>query len=242
MAIGGFVDWRGNLIKREVHGGVRTAWFMYFLTVVTSMVNIPVLLNLVTYLRGTMHMGVSGAATTVTNCVGATSGFALIGAFLSDSYITRSKAILLFGPLEFLLLRKRKEAAVQISLFWLTPQFFLLGVADVTSFPGLLEFFNSEAPRGMKSIPTALFWCDTGLASLLATLLVEVVNSATRHGQKKGWLEGTSLNNSHLDRFYWVVAAVELLGFVNYLYWAKRYVYHQDPLIVDEPPVDQDSP
>nr|CAB3487471.1 unnamed protein product [Digitaria exilis] len=138
--------------------------------------------------------------------------------------------------------RKRKEAAVQMSLFWLTPQFFLLGVADVTSFPGLLEFFNSEAPRGMKSIATALFWCDTGLASLLATLLVQAVNSATRHGQKEGWLEGTSLNNSHLDRFYWVVAAVGLLGFLNYLYWAKRYVYHQDPLIVDEPSVDQDSP
>uniref|UniRef100_A0A0A9HRW0 Uncharacterized protein n=1 Tax=Arundo donax TaxID=35708 RepID=A0A0A9HRW0_ARUDO len=39
---------------------------------------------------------------TVTNFVGATSGFALIGAFLSDSYITRSRTILLFGPLEFL--------------------------------------------------------------------------------------------------------------------------------------------
>ncbi|KAL5675659.1 hypothetical protein ACJX0J_011790, partial [Zea mays] len=50
----------------------------------------------------TMHMGVSDSATTVTNFVGATSGFTLIGAFLSDSYITRSRTILLFGPLEFL--------------------------------------------------------------------------------------------------------------------------------------------
>jgi len=47
-------------------------------------------------------MGVSSSATTVTNVLGATSGFALIGAFLSDSYITRSRTILLFGPLEFL--------------------------------------------------------------------------------------------------------------------------------------------
>jgi hypothetical protein len=74
------------------------------LTVATNMVNVPILLNLVTYLRGTMHMGVSGSATTVTNFVGATSGFSLIGAFLSDSYITRSKTILLFGPLEFLVI------------------------------------------------------------------------------------------------------------------------------------------
>jgi hypothetical protein len=47
-------------------------------------------------------MGVSDSATTITNFVGATSGFALIGAFLSDSYITNSRTILLFGPLEFL--------------------------------------------------------------------------------------------------------------------------------------------
>ncbi|KAG2567084.1 hypothetical protein PVAP13_7NG221900 [Panicum virgatum] len=102
MSIIGFVDWRGNPISRGVHGGVRAAWFIYFLTVITNIVNIPILLNLVTYLHGTMHMGVSSSATTVTNFVGATCGFALIGAFLSDSYLTRSTTILLFGPLEFL--------------------------------------------------------------------------------------------------------------------------------------------
>lgn len=59
--------------------------------------------------------------------------------------------------------RKRRDsvaaAGPSMSLFWLVPQFFLLGVADTTSFVGLLEFFNSEAPRGMKSIGVALFWC-----------------------------------------------------------------------------------
>ncbi|TVU15426.1 hypothetical protein EJB05_38947 [Eragrostis curvula] len=549
MAIGGFVDWRGKPINRKMHGGIRAAWFIYFLTFVTSMVNVPNLLNLVIYFRGTLHMGVSGSATTITNFVGATSGFALIGAFLSDSYLTRSRTILLFGPLEFLgfgllalqaylpslhpppcnieaelsnckevhgwnatlfyvalyisafgegcmraclpslgadqfdhedpsesrqqssffnwytfgisfggfvglffivwlenykgwgiglamcailtllglfviaaglpfyrnqlpggspltrmlqvfvvafrnrrcdlpekleeaqensaetnslkfldkaclncgkggawslcsktnveetkvvlrtlplfvssmigyvsnplvltftvqqggmtntrlgkihvspatlfiipitfqmvmlaiydqfivpflrkrtglasgithlqrigigfastilasviaavVERKRKEATVQMSLFWLAPQFFLLGVSDVTSFPGLLEFFNSEAPQGMKSIAAALFWCELGLASYLSTLLVKAVNKAARHGHQGGWLEGTNLNNSHLDRFYWVVTVVGLIGFLNYLYWAKKYVYRQDPRIVDEPSVEQDSP
>jgi solute carrier family 15 (peptide/histidine transporter), member 3/4 len=79
-------------------------FFQTVLTVLTSMVNFPNLLNLVTYVRGTLHMGVSDSATTITNFVGATSGFALIGAFLSDSYITRSRTILFFGPLEFLVI------------------------------------------------------------------------------------------------------------------------------------------
>lgn len=135
--------------------------------------------------------------------------------------------------------RKRKESATQMSLFWLTPQFFLLGLSDVTSFPGLLEFFNSEAPRGMKSIATALFWCELGLASLLATFFVKAVNRATRRGHHGGWLEGTSLNNSRLDLFYWAVAVVGLLAFFNYLYCAKKYVYQQDPRVSDEPSVDQ---
>ncbi|EEE61240.1 hypothetical protein OsJ_15291 [Oryza sativa Japonica Group] len=567
MAVGGFLDWRGNPINRKVHGGVRAAWFVYFLTVVTSTVNVPNMLNMVTYLYGTMHMGISSSSTTVTNVLGATSGFALLGAFLSDSYITRARTILLFGPLEFLgygllalqaylpslrpppcnaeaeasscrevhgrnavllyaalyisafgdgfmracmpplgadqfdhedpsesrqqssffnwytfgisfggfiglilivwlenskgwdvgfgvcaflillgllvvaaglplyrnhvpegspltrilqvlvvafknrklqlpekleeaqeersteqggstevteiasqtnsslnlhqwrqrrglvslqheerggdkgrapraprlhqlligymsnpllftftvqqggltntrlgrihvspatlfiipsafqmallpvydrflvpLLRRRTgyasgvthlqrvgagfaavilasaiaavverkrradaAAAGQMSLFWLAPQFFLLGVSDVTSFPGLLELFSSEAPRGMKSIASALFWCELGLSSWLATLLVQVVNRATRRhggGGGGGWLEGATLNTSRLDLFYWVVAAVGLLGFVNYLYWASRYIYRQDPrVVVDvEPSADHDSP
>uniref|UniRef100_A0A453CAH1 Uncharacterized protein n=1 Tax=Aegilops tauschii subsp. strangulata TaxID=200361 RepID=A0A453CAH1_AEGTS len=74
MALVGFVDWRGNAIRKEVHGGVRAAWFLYVLTVVTNVVIIPNLLNLVTYLHGTMHMGVSASATTTTNFFGATSG------------------------------------------------------------------------------------------------------------------------------------------------------------------------
>ncbi|XP_034601233.1 protein NRT1/ PTR FAMILY 4.6-like [Setaria viridis] len=56
--------------------------------------------------------------------------------------------------------RKRKEMAatgVQMSLFWLALQSFLLGMQETTSFVGLLEFFNSEAPRSMKSIGVALF-------------------------------------------------------------------------------------
>jgi dipeptide/tripeptide permease len=130
--------------------------------------------------------------------------------------------------------RKRKEDAEQMSLFWLTPQFLLLGVSDMTSFTGLLEFFNSEAPSGMKSIATALLWCDLGLASLMATLLVEVVNVATRRGGRGGWLEGTSLDDGRLDLFYWVVALVGSLGFFNYVYWARKYVYQHNPLMTEQ--------
>uniref|UniRef100_A0A453CAG7 Nodulin-like domain-containing protein n=1 Tax=Aegilops tauschii subsp. strangulata TaxID=200361 RepID=A0A453CAG7_AEGTS len=86
------------MVESEQHGSCTLA----VLTVVTNVVIIPNLLNLVTYLHGTMHMGVSASATTTTNFFGATSGFAMIAAFLSDSYITRFRTMLLFGPFMFL--------------------------------------------------------------------------------------------------------------------------------------------
>lgn len=143
--------------------------------------------------------------------------------------------------------RKRKEYAAaagggnMISVFWLAPQFFLLGVEDSTAFVGLLEFFTAEAPDGMKSIGVAFFWCQAGMASLLGTLLVRLVNRVTHTSSAPGWLEGKNLNSSHLDLFYWVVTAVSFLGWFNYLYWAKRYKYRQDPRISTKSPDEDDS-
>lgn len=84
------------------------------------MVHVPNLLNLVTYMHGVMHMGVSSSSTTVTNFLGAMCGFALLGGFLSDSYITGSKTILLFGPFLFLVI-------LHLGLFYLLfIEFFLV--------------------------------------------------------------------------------------------------------------------
>ena len=140
--------------------------------------------------------------------------------------------------------RKRKgtvAAGGHISLFWLAPQFFLIGVEDTTAFVGLLEFFTAEAPDGMKSIGVAFFWCQLGMSSLLGTLLVRLLNRVTHNSSAPGWLEEKNLNSSHLDLFYWVVTAVSFLGWLNYLDWAKRYKYRQDPRISIKSPDEDDS-
>ena len=126
-------------------------------------------------------------------------------------------------------------------VFWLVFQFFFVGVVDVTSFVGLLEFFYSEASIGMKSIGSSLFYC---MAAWLVTLLIQLVNRVTRDGgRKQGWLDGANLNWSKLDSFYWLVCVIELLSFLGYLYWARRYVYRNDQRVVDKDnksPVDCD--
>lgn len=72
------------------------------LIVVNFLVHVPNAQNLVTYLRAVMHMGVSDATTTITNFVGAMCAFALLGGFLSDSYITSARTMLLSVPLVIL--------------------------------------------------------------------------------------------------------------------------------------------
>jgi len=126
--------------------------------------------------------------------------------------------------------RRRSGAAPSMSVFWLTPQFFLLGVMDVTSFVGLLEFFYSEASAGMKSIGGAIVFCILGAASWLGSFLIQVVNRATaRQGGGHGWLDGANLNASRLDLFYWLLALFGLVSFFLYLLCAWRYTYRHDP-------------
>ncbi|XP_077229004.1 protein NRT1/ PTR FAMILY 4.5-like isoform X2 [Tasmannia lanceolata] len=137
--------------------------------------------------------------------------------------------------------RKRKKIAeehgllesgtgVPMSVLWLGVQFLVMGITDVSTFVGLLEFFNSESSRGMKSLGTAIFWCIVGLAALMGSVLVHMVNRATKHGEGGiGWLEGNNLNKNYLDRYYWLLSVLGLVGFLNYLYWARRYVYRQHP-------------
>ncbi|KAJ6841519.1 protein NRT1/ PTR FAMILY 4.5-like isoform X2 [Iris pallida] len=118
-------------------------------------------------------------------------------------------------------------AGVPMSLFWLSWQFLILGITDVTTFVGLLEFYNTEVSSGMKSMGTAITWCVTGLASWLSTFLVKAVNKATRQGGKEGtgWIEGSTLNSSRLDRFYWLLSVLAVVGFLLHLFCAHMYVY-----------------
>lgn len=58
---------------------------------------------------------------------------------------------------------KRKNQAIRdptkpISLFWISFQDDIFGIADMFTLVGLLEFFYNEAPAGMRSLSTSLTW------------------------------------------------------------------------------------
>ena len=120
---------------------------------------------------------------------------------------------------------KRREAAennVTLSVFWLVWQYLLLGVSDMLTLGGMLEFFYSEAPDSMRSISTALSWCSTSMGFFISSVLVTITNSVSgKFGQQ--WLGANDLNHTHLYLFYTLLSILNFLNLLIYIYCAKRY-------------------
>ncbi|XP_020228825.1 protein NRT1/ PTR FAMILY 4.5 [Cajanus cajan] len=121
----------------------------------------------------------------------------------------------------------RKDPSRPISLFWLSFQFAIFGIADMFTLVGLLEFFYREAPENMKSLSTSFTYLSMSLGYFLSTIFVDVINAVTKRvtPSKKGWLHGLDLNKNNLNLFYWFLAILSCLNFFNYLYWASWYKY-----------------
>ncbi|XP_015691787.1 protein NRT1/ PTR FAMILY 4.6-like isoform X1 [Oryza brachyantha] len=116
-------------------------------------------------------------------------------------------------------------AGVPMSIFWLVMQFFLLSIMDIACIGGLVEFIKSEAPDPKaKHIAQAVQSLLVGIATWSGCAFVQFVNRVTRHGDNgRGWLDGTNFNRTHLDRFFFLLATLELVAFINYAFWARRY-------------------
>ncbi|XP_059071500.1 protein NRT1/ PTR FAMILY 4.5-like [Cryptomeria japonica] len=115
---------------------------------------------------------------------------------------------------------------VPLSVFWLGFQYLVFGVADLFTVVGLMQFFYSQAPPGMKSLATAFSWCSLAFGYFLSTVVVNVVNKATsKITGSGGWLHGNNLNRNNLNLFYWMLAILSILNFFNYLYWSRWYKY-----------------
>lgn len=123
--------------------------------------------------------------------------------------------------------RSLKNPLAPISLFWLSFQYGIFGIADMFTMVGLLEFFYKEAPSGMKSLSTSFTWISLSLGYFLSSVLVEAVNSITKRvtHSKQPWMHGLDLDTNKLDLFYWLLAILSVLNFFHYLCWAVWYKY-----------------
>ncbi|GAV86020.1 PTR2 domain-containing protein [Cephalotus follicularis] len=109
-----------------------------------------------------------------------------------------------------------------LSIFWQTPQYVLVGSSEVFMYVGQLEFFNGQAPDGIKSFGSSLCMASISLGNFVSSLLVNMVMGITARGNKPGWIPD-NLNIGHMDRFYFLIAALTAFDFVVYFFCAKWY-------------------
>ncbi|KAL2628482.1 hypothetical protein AAZV13_07G234200 [Glycine max] len=127
-----------------------------------------------------------------------------------------------------LLEKKRRDEAVNhdkvLSIFWITPQYLIFGLSEMFTAIGLLEFFYKQSLKGMQAFLTAITYCSYSFGFYLSTLLVSLVNKITSTSSSAaGWLHNNNLNQDRLDLFYWLLAVLSFLNFLNYLFWSRRY-------------------
>ncbi|OVA20375.1 Proton-dependent oligopeptide transporter family [Macleaya cordata] len=143
--------------------------------------------------------------------------------------------------------REHYSKPFSMSVFWLLPQFFLIGSAEVFTYVGQLEFFYDEATDGTRSLSSAMFLSEIGIGSWLSTALVKIIERTTG-GEDKGWLRN-KLNESRLDYFYWVLMAISAVNFLIYLVVAWLYKGRDDvgssvrdeTMVVDQVQGDEDA-
>ncbi|XP_057980428.1 protein NRT1/ PTR FAMILY 7.2-like [Malania oleifera] len=114
------------------------------------------------------------------------------------------------------------EGSSSLSILWQIPQYVCIGASEVFMYVGQLEFFNAQAPDGLKSFGSALCMTSISLGNYVSILLVTMVMKISTEHKMPGWIPG-NLNKGHLDRFYFLLAALTTADFVIYLICAKWY-------------------
>ncbi|XP_068649247.1 protein NRT1/ PTR FAMILY 7.2-like [Aristolochia californica] len=116
------------------------------------------------------------------------------------------------------------ESSSFLSILWQIPQYALIGASEVFMYVGQLEFFNGQAPDGIKSIGSSLCMASISLGNYVSSLLVSVVMGITTRGSSTGWIP-ENLNSGHLDRFFFLLAGLSAVDFIFYVLCAKWYKY-----------------
>ncbi|GFZ20991.1 major facilitator superfamily protein [Actinidia rufa] len=118
------------------------------------------------------------------------------------------------------------SAMHDLSAYWLLIQYCLIGIAEVFCIVGLLEFLYEEAPDAMRSIGSAYAAVAGGLGCFAATILNNIIKSATGNDKegRHSWLS-QNINTGRFDYLYWLLTGLSVINFCAFLYAARRYQY-----------------
>ncbi|KAH0860825.1 hypothetical protein HID58_089086, partial [Brassica napus] len=125
-----------------------------------------------------------------------------------------------------------------LSIFWLLPQYILLGISDIFTVVGMQEFFYSEVPVRMRTMGFALYTSVFGVGSFVSAALISVIESYTKsRGGKHNWF-ADDMSEARLDNYYWLLALTSAISFLMYIVICKYFKSSSDE---DEDKCDETS-
>lgn len=115
------------------------------------------------------------------------------------------------------------NASARLKIFWLLPQYVLLGVSDVFTVVGMQEFFYTQVPASMRTIGIGLYLSVFGVGGFLGAFLITALEMATaRPGNSRGWFSDDA-REAHLDNYYWFLAFLCFISFLIFTHLCKFY-------------------
>ncbi|XP_026449122.1 protein NRT1/ PTR FAMILY 5.10-like isoform X2 [Papaver somniferum] len=127
--------------------------------------------------------------------------------------------------LDFGLVDMPKET-IPLSLWWLAPQYLLIGVTEIYTIVGMQEFFYDQVPNGLRSMGIAFYLSIIGIGDFLSGFLIFVIEKVTNASGQSSWFSD-NLNRAHLDYFYWLLVGLSAANLIAYLYFSKSYLYNR---------------
>ncbi|KAK7388985.1 hypothetical protein VNO78_23816 [Psophocarpus tetragonolobus] len=127
--------------------------------------------------------------------------------------------------------KKRRDSALKhgsfispLSFGFLLPQFALSGLNEAFAAVAIMEFFTLQMPESMRTVAGAVFFLSLSIANYIGSLIVTIVHKVTSHRGKTAWIGGHDLNSRRLDCYYYLIAALGVLNFVYFNFFASRYL------------------
>lgn len=123
----------------------------------------------------------------------------------------------------------KPDATVPMSMFWLLPQFALLGAFDGIFDYSALCFFADQSPAATLQYTSILLTAVSGVGILGSVLSVFVVGKVSERGGKTNWFQH-DLNGSRLDKYYWTLSWLMAINLVFFVVVAMLYRYKESRL------------
>ncbi|CAM6109061.1 unnamed protein product [Calypogeia fissa] len=136
-----------------------------------------------------------------------------------------------------------------MSFWWLLPQYVLAALVEFFFYPSAFEFFFFESFEGTRNLGSSFTFASAALGYFMSTVLVNIINSVTRHHKGGSWLispypgantEG-QLNTGGIEKFYFFLAAFISVGLALYLICAYFYECKYDWYGQESPPALKQS-